>query len=91
MPNIHIERAHDLGLENARARVEKLAQSLGDELQVDCEWEGDTLVFKRFGASGTIGVSAAAIEVNVDLGMPLLLMQGLVEQRINEQLDAALS
>lgn len=91
MPDIHIERTHDLGIENARARVEKLAHSLEDELQVNCEWNGDTLVFTRMGASGTIGVGADSIDVKVDLGMPLMLMQDMIEQSISERLDAAIA
>ena len=90
MPTIHIERNHNFGLENARARVEEMAKALGDELQVDCEWSGDTLNFKRPGASGTIDVDVDTIQVNVDLGLPLLLMQGMIEQQINEHLDAAI-
>ena len=90
MSSIHIERTHELGLETARARIEEVAQTLGDELQLDCEWNGDTLVFKRPGASGTIDVRVDSIDVDVELGLPLSLMQGMIEERINARLDAAM-
>ena len=90
MSNIHIERSHHLGIENARAQVEELAQSLRDELHADYQWNGDSLVFKRSGASGTIDVSADRIRVDIELDLMLSLMKGILEDRIKRRLDAAL-
>jgi len=89
MSNIHIERSHHLGIENARAQVEELAQSLRDELHADYQWNGDSLVFKRAGASGTIDVSADSIRVDIELDLMLSLMKGIIEDRIKRRLDAA--
>lgn len=89
MANIHIKRNHTLGIENARSEVEKIAQSLRSELQADYKWSGNKLLFERLGATGTIDVGADYIDVDVQLGMPLSLMKGKIEESINDKLDAA--
>jgi putative polyhydroxyalkanoate system protein len=91
MANIRIKRNHDLGIENARAAVEKLAQALRSELQADYTWSDNTLVFNRLGASGTIDVGDNYIDLDIRLGMPLSLMKGVIEDSINNRLDVALS
>jgi putative polyhydroxyalkanoate system protein len=90
MANIHIERDHHLGLDNARAQVEELARSLREELQADYEWRGNRLVFERPGASGTIDVGPDHIDLDVELGLALSMIKGVIEERINRRLDAAL-
>jgi len=89
MANIHIEKDHHLGLENARAQVEELARSLKNELQADYEWKGNRLVFERSGASGTIDVGPDHIDLNIELGLAFSMIKGVIEERINRRLDAA--
>jgi putative polyhydroxyalkanoate system protein len=91
MANIHIKRTHNLGINNARTAVEKLAQTLKSELQADFKWSGDKLLFKRSGASGTIDVGSDYIDLDIRLGMALSLMKGKIEDTINTKLDSALS
>jgi putative polyhydroxyalkanoate system protein len=89
MANIHIEKDHQLGIENARVQVEELARSLKDELQIDFEWKDNRLVFERLGASGTIDVGADHIDIDVELGLALSMIRGVIEERINQRLEAA--
>lgn len=90
MANIHIERRHTLGLDGAKTQVETMAQNLKKDLQADCHWKGDTLHFKRSGASGKIDVGEGAIVLDVKLGMGLGLMKGKIEESINRNLDRVL-
>ena len=90
MTNIHIERTHNLGVDKARAQVETLAQSLRDELQADYAWNGNTLTFNRPGASGTIDVGVDYIDVDIEIGMSLLLLRYAIENSVNKRLDALL-
>ncbi|MCB2262197.1 MAG: polyhydroxyalkanoic acid system family protein [Candidatus Thiosymbion ectosymbiont of Robbea hypermnestra] len=89
--NIRIRRVHELGLKSARMRAEAFARSLREELQIDYEWSGNRLVFKRVGAAGTFDVGADFIDLDIVLGLPLSFMAGAIEKNINERLDAALS
>jgi len=90
MANIRIKRTHGLGVENARTQVEAFAQSLKEELQIDYEWNGNRLMFRRIGASGTLEVGADALDLDIELGIALSLLAGTIEKDINKKLDAAL-
>jgi putative polyhydroxyalkanoate system protein len=91
MANIQIKRTHDLGLDDARTEVEKIAQSLKSEIQADYFWNGNKLQFKRSGASGTIDVGADYINMDIKLGMAFSMLKEKIEKSINHKLDAALS
>jgi putative polyhydroxyalkanoate system protein len=91
MANIHIERRHSLGRDGARGRVERIAVDLKRDLQADYAWQGDTLIFKRSGASGTIRVEDESIVIDVKLGMALGLMKGKIEAGIEHNLDQVLT
>ena len=56
MSNIHIKRSHKLPRDVARARVEEIARDLKKKLDANYAWKGDSLQFKRTGASGSIDV-----------------------------------
>lgn len=91
MANIHIKRKHDLNRTAARAKVEELARSLQEKLGTNYHWDGDCLRFKRTGASGFIDVSREGeVEVDVNLGLVLRPMKGMIETSINEGFDSAL-
>jgi putative polyhydroxyalkanoate system protein len=90
MANIHIERPHKLGREEARSKIEQIAVDLKRELHADYEWQGDTLVFKRSGASGTIQIDEEDIVIDVKLGMALGLIKAKIEDGIKNNLDKVL-
>ena len=87
MATINIVRSHSLGRDKARAAVENLANDISNKLQATTEWQGDTLTFSRSGAKGRIDVEESKVKVNVELGMMLSPMRGMVEQQINSYLD----
>ena len=87
MALIHIKREHGLSLEQARQKVEDLAQSLEEEFKVEHSWDGNVLRFKRTGATGAVGVGEKSVEVKIKLGMVLVPMKSKIERAINESLD----
>jgi putative polyhydroxyalkanoate system protein len=91
MASIHIERRHSMKLEEARGKVDYIAEDLKRDLQADCQWRGNTLVFKRSGASGTVAVGDESIVIDVKLGMALALMKGKIEDGIKRNLDKVLT
>ena len=44
MADIELTRSHSLGLTDGRDAVERVAQQLENDIGVDYEWDGDTLV-----------------------------------------------
>ena len=90
MANIHIKQQHNLAHDEARKRVEEIARDLKKELNTDYAWKGESLRFKRSGASGSIDLSDEFIELNIKLGMLLAPMKGKIESAIKEKLELAL-
>ena len=90
MAEIHIRRGHSLGVPAAKDKVDALARTLEKDLQATYQWVGDTLHFKRSGASGTIEVGADYIAVHVKLSMALGLMKTKIEETVQRNLDQAL-
>ena len=56
MALIKINREHNLTREQARAKIDEIAQGLENDYKVKHAWDGDVLRFKRTGASGAIAV-----------------------------------
>ena len=90
MANIHIKREHNFGIDEARKRVDQMANSLQDRLEAKMSWKGNTLNIKRTGASGTVEVGDDYVECEVKLGLVLKPMKGMVESELNNALDEAL-
>jgi len=90
MSQIHIERTHELGIEEARRQVDAVALALESELHARCCWEGDRLTFERTGCSGAVEVGADRITLDIRLGLLLAPLKGTIERTITEQLDARL-
>ena len=90
MASIHIKRQHHLAQDEARQRVEEIARDLKQKLNADYAWKGDSLLFKRSGASGSIDLNGDSIELKIKLGMMLAPMKGKIEAAIREKLVLAL-
>jgi putative polyhydroxyalkanoate system protein len=91
MSKIKVTRQHAMGGKKARAAVEKLASSLGEELDADYHWEGSSLQFTRTGASGHIDVGDDDVKIEIKLGMLLTPLKGKIEKTIEEKMDEYLT
>lgn len=91
MAKIIVDRPHNLGIEAARGKAEKLAERLAREYDVRYQWKGDTLEFKRSGADGRIDVSEDRVHLQLNLGLLLSVMSGKIKSEIEEVLDRELS
>jgi putative polyhydroxyalkanoate system protein len=87
MSVIDIHRAHSLDKAHARDAAETLAQDLSRQFDVNYEWEGDRLRFKRSGVKGKLDVSEQELHVYLELGMMLRPFKSRIEQEIHSQLD----
>lgn len=87
MSAIEITRHHTLDHAAAREAAESLARDLAQRFDVDYAWDGDTLRFKRSGASGQLVVSPTLIQVSLSLGLLLRPLKGRIEQEIHRHLD----
>ncbi|EJM69070.1 putative polyhydroxyalkanoic acid system protein [Pseudomonas sp. GM49] len=90
MARISVERAHGLGKEAAREKADKLAQKLADQYGLEPQWSGDTLNLKRSGVKGAVHVSENSIKVDVELGLMMSAMSGMIKAEIEKALDKVL-
>lgn len=95
MSDIHIHRAHTLGMPRAREVAAQWAEEAETKFGMACcytEGEGgDTLEFKRPGASGTLAVAASHFAVDIQLGFLMNAFKPTIQAEIEKNLDALLA
>lgn len=82
-----IRRQHTLGVEEAKRRVDQVADELGGKLNLTSRWEGDHLRVNGRGVSGRIIVGADNVEVHVTLGLAMLMLREPIRASIEESID----
>lgn len=82
-----IKRQHSLGAEEARRRVDQVADELGGKLGLTSEWEGDHLRVHGKGISGRILVSDYSVEVHVHVGLAMMMLREPIRSAIENSID----
>jgi len=90
MSMIDIEKAHGLGLDEARERISKIAPDLKSKYRVDLIWSGDRAKVKGPGFSGSAWVDADRLGMNIKLGLLLKPIAGKIKRAIESAIDDAL-
>ena len=95
MPDIHILRAHSLGLPEARKVAVIWAQKAEKKYDMECIYEEgetqDSLHFSRAGVKGTLQVSADEFALDAELGFLFGAFQERIESEMAAQLDKLLN
>lgn len=91
MSEIKYKREHHLSIEEAKKIAQRAADDLGKEYDLQSQWEGDTLHFRRSGVDGHMHVTAHYIDLNVKLGFLLRPFRSAFEHHIERNLDALLA
>lgn len=84
---MRISRLHRLGIDEAKTRLDDLAEELGSELSLTYLWRDDNLVFRGTGVDGTISVTESSINVAVQLGFALMFVETKIRRAIESALD----
>lgn len=87
MAKIKMTRPHQLGKEKALAAGIKVAEVLKSKAQIDYSVEGDVINVKRTGAKGSIRVTETDVTAEVEIGLVLRPMKGLIESKMGEYLE----
>ncbi len=94
MADIHIHRAHRLGLAKARKTAWQWAESAQEKFGMQCTViagkGSDVVEFKRSGVEGRLIVAADSFDLSAQLGLLLGAFRGRIEAGIEENLDAIL-
>jgi len=84
---LKIRREHTLGVEEAKRRVDQVAEELGGKLNLTSRWEGNDLRVDGRGVTGRIVVEADSVEVQVTVGLPMLMLREPIRVAIEESID----
>ncbi|MGO1693966.1 MAG: polyhydroxyalkanoic acid system family protein [Marinobacter sp.] len=90
MSVIDVHRAHTLDKDHAREAAEALAQDLSSQFDLNYQWEGDHLKFKRSGVKGQLNITDDDLHVHLELGLLLRPFKSKIESEIHNQLDQVL-
>lgn len=88
---MRIRRSHNLGLEEARKRADRIAEDLREEFSFRSRWVGDAMHVEGSGVSGELHVDDHVIELVVKLGFALKLMEGPIRSAIERMMDEELA
>ncbi len=91
MASIDIRRPHGKTRAEARALVDKTADTMSQKFGIASEWDGDTLHFHRSGVKGRIEVTPSELIVHAELGFLLGAMKPMIEREIEGQLTKRLT
>jgi len=84
---LKIKRQHSLGAEEARRRVDQVADELGGKLGLTSEWEGDHFRVHGKGISGRILVSDYSVDVHVHVGLAMMMLREPIRSAIENSID----
>ncbi len=88
---MRIRRRHNLGLEEARNRADRIAADLQRQFSLRSNWNGDALHVQGTGVKGQLHVDEENIELVVRLGLALKLMEGPIRSAIETMIDEELA
>ena len=95
MADIHIHRAHRLGLAKARKTAWQWAEAAEEKFGMECTViegeDSDIVEFKRAGVDGQLLVSADSFDLSARLGLLIGVFRGRIESEIEENLDSLLA
>ena len=60
---------------------------MSKQFDVNYQWEGDLLKFKRSGVKGQLDISENDLHIRLELGLMLRPFKSRIEQEIHSQLD----
>jgi putative polyhydroxyalkanoate system protein len=85
MSDINLVRRFSLPIAIAKARVQKTADELAAEYNLESEWHGNTLHFHRSGLDGEMHVTDSEIWLKVNLSLLLKPLKGQIVSRIEDK------
>lgn len=92
MATIDIKKSHSLGKDVAKTRAEALAKGMQEKMGIQWRWEGDKIKFDApsgaaKGTTGQVSVSDSDVRVEIDLPFLLRAMKGMIEGKVNDQVN----
>lgn len=87
MSDISVRRSHDLTPAQAKKAANDMAAKLQEQFELESEWKGSVLHFRRSGIEGLLRLEARAVAIEAKLGFMLSMMKPAIEKAIDDNLD----
>jgi len=84
---MRLERNHDLGIDDAKQRVDRIWAVIEARYGLTGRWSGDKLKFFGASARGHIAVDEQRVLVEVRLSFAMMLMEGSIKSHISAAMD----
>ncbi|MCK9522304.1 MAG: polyhydroxyalkanoic acid system family protein [Proteobacteria bacterium] len=92
MSDIHIERPHNLPIDELRQRLDKLAAELGQKFGIVSSWSGDICHLKGSTVkNGELKIGDSGVSIDITLGMMGKIFKKPIEDGILARIDDVLS
>ncbi len=85
--DITISRDHALGVDEAKRRLDKVADELGGRLKLTSRWEGNRLRVVGQGVSGHIDVDEVSVRIHVSMGLTMIMFRESIRSAIEGSID----
>jgi putative polyhydroxyalkanoate system protein len=90
MAKIKLEQNHSKPVPDVKTGIDAMMERM-KSMGVEATWKGDTMHLSGKGIKGTVAVTAAKVAVDLDLGLPVSLMKGKIEEKIRHGLETKLA
>jgi hypothetical protein len=85
-----------LGREEATRRLKEQAAKARDQVtELEEQWNNHSLTFRfkamGFGVSGTMAVEDTAVTFDVSLPLAAMMVKGMIEQRLRQEISGVLA
>lgn len=88
MSRISINKEFTMSRESLEEELNRLADELGREYQLNCEWlSDDCLEFKRSGINGQINIADEEVNLDIELGMLMTVFRDSIEKEVMAFMD----
>jgi putative polyhydroxyalkanoate system protein len=96
MPHLALQVPHTLGREEAGRRLKEQAAKARDQVtDLEEHWNDHMLTFRfkamGFGVNGTMAVEDAAVKIDVNLPLAAMMVKGMIEQRLRQEVAGVLA
>ncbi|MCE2871687.1 MAG: polyhydroxyalkanoic acid system family protein [Oxalobacteraceae bacterium] len=86
MADITIIQDHAMGMDDARAAAQKVADQMVIDYEMVAEWQDDVLSFKRTGFSGTLALTQGSAQLDITLGIMLKGFSKKIEEQVTKNM-----
>lgn len=84
---MRIWRQHELGLAEARNRIDRVTAELERRYSLISRWDGDHVVVRGNDVNGRIVIAHNYVEANIRLGLTLMLFKSQIRSGIVAAMD----